>query len=275
MSGDRPTTFHGHWAAVVVRLRRLRNRPLLVNVRSVLERIPFHPLDVNWFYLLEYIGVPPEHTAFLRGRAEIRAATMRDLDALVACKGNRAWQTTARRTFLNRFKADDTCAVAMLDGRMIAYQWICHRSVYVEERYGYAFDIPPDTVYTYDIFMRPEHRVAGLWVKFHAVFLREFMLKLRRNKILGMVDFGNRLSMNTHLRYGFRPVKKVFVITLFGRSVFTHKPIRDGEVRPRGLSSAEMDSVIRRQLPELSQAPAGVSAVEPDSHSRPGDAADG
>ena len=67
------------WPALVTRVRLLRRRPLLLNVRSLLQRIPFKPLDVNCLYLLEYVGIPPEHPGSLRGRAEVRRGTLEDL----------------------------------------------------------------------------------------------------------------------------------------------------------------------------------------------------
>jgi len=208
---------------VTSRLSRLRRRPLLVNVRTVLDRVPFRPLDVNCLYFLEFDGVPAPHANLLRGRAEVRTASVDDLDGLTKCQN-------VRRAFLNRFAAHDRCAVAVLDGRIIGYQWYCDRPVYFEERYSYAIEIASDAIYAYDIFILPEYRLAGLRFRFHCLYLRELMQKLGRQKIIGMVDYGNRLSMNTHLRFGFRLVRRVIVAKVLGRSLVLNESARGRDV---------------------------------------------
>lgn len=198
--------------------RRLRRRPFFLNVRSMLQRIPFTPIDVNCLYFLEYAGIPPQHPGFLRGRADVRRGTLEDLEGLTRCHDN-------RRAFLNRFKANDYCAVAIVDGRIVGYQWFCTRPVYLEERYACRVEIPRDAVYEYDIFIVPEHRLSGLWFKFHCLYLTELMGQLRRQRVIGMVDYGMRLSMNTHLRFGFRLFRRVVVIRIFGKSICMERAV--------------------------------------------------
>ena len=193
--------------------RRLARRPLLVNLGSLLQLIPFRPLELNCLYLLEYEGIPPRQASLLRGSAEVRTATVRDLEGLTACQNR-------RQAFLDRFRAQDHCVVAVVEGRIVAYQWFCVRSSYREERYGYELEIAPDEIYEYDVFILPEFRLAGIWFKFHCLYLKDLMERQRRRRIIGMVDYGNRLAMNTHLRFGFRIFRRVFVIKLFGRSTF-------------------------------------------------------
>lgn len=221
------------WMAVVTSARQLRRRPLLLNVRSLLQRIPFQPLDINCLYCLEYAGIPPRHPAALRGRAEVRRGTLEDLEGLTHCQDKRA-------AFVNRFEANDYCAVAVLDGRIIAYQWFCDRPVYIEERYGCAIDVPPDTLYEYDIFILPEYRLSGLWFKFHCLYLRELMLALKRQRLIGIVDYGMRLSMNTHLRFGFTPYRRIVVIKVFGKAICTGKALPGGKAGlPQRISGGE------------------------------------
>ena len=220
------------WAAVVARARRLRHRPLLLNVRSLLQCIPFTPLDVNCLYFLEYVGLPPQHPGFLRGRAEVRTGTLEDLEGLTQCQDKRL-------TFLSRFEANDYCAVAVVDGRIVGYQWFSDGPLYVEERYSCRIEVPRDTVYEYDIFILPEHRLAGLWFKFHCLYLRELMGRLHRQRVIGMVDYGSRLSMNTHLRFGFTPFRRVVVLKIFGQSICLGRDLRgDQASRPRWVSQA-------------------------------------
>jgi hypothetical protein len=233
MSRALPNILRTPWRPLVDRLRLLRRRPLLLNVRSLLQRIPFKPLDINCLYFLEYLGIPPEHPGSLRGRAEVRRGTLEDLDGLTQCQDKRL-------AFLNRFKANDECAVAVLDGRIVGYQWFSDRPLYVEERYSCPIEVPRDAVYEYDIFILPEHRLAGLWFKFHCLYLRDLMGRRQRQKVIGMVDYGMRLSMNTHLRFGFTLFRRVVVIRIFGKSICVGRPIRgDRASLPSWISGGE------------------------------------
>jgi hypothetical protein len=40
-----------------------------------------------------------------------------------------------------------------------------------------------------------------------------------------MVDRGNRMSMNTHLRFGFKLTRKVLILKTFGKSFFLEQPV--------------------------------------------------
>jgi GNAT superfamily N-acetyltransferase len=222
-----------HWSPFVTRTSRICGRPFLVNLGSLLQRIPFRPLEINCLYLLEYLGLPPQHAHLLRGPAEVRTATLEDLEGLTKCQ-NRPL------AFLNRFRANDHCVVAVVDGRIVAYQWFCFRPFYTEERYAFELEVPPDAIYEYDVFILPEYRLAGIWFKFHCIYLKELMERLHRRRIIGMVDYGNRLAMSTHLRFGFRIFRRVFVIRLFGRSIFVGKTLRDvRRALPRWISSGD------------------------------------
>lgn len=226
--------------------RWLRSRPLLLNVRSLLQRIPFKPLHINCLYFLEYAGIPPSHSAFLRGRAEIRRGTLEDLEGLTQCQDK-------RQVFLNRFKANDHCAVAVIDGRIVGYQWFCARPLYVEERYGCTIEVPSDAVYEYDIYIVPEHRLGGLWFKFHCLYLRELMGRLDRQRVIGMVDYGMRLAMNTHLRFGFTLVRRVVVIQIFGKSLCVARAIRgDRASLPRWITGGQ---TARPWAPQRAESP--------------------
>ena len=248
----------GSWSRFLTRVRQVRRRPLLVNLRNLLERIPFKPLEINCLYFLEYSTVPPQHANFLRGRVEVRAATVEDMDGLTACK-------PIPRVFLQRFKANDMCAVAVLDGRIIGYQWICTKPVYVEERYAYGIDVPPDTIYTYDIYIVPEHRLAGIWFKFHSLYLREMMQRLHRQKIIGMVDYGNRLAMKTHLRFGFKLFRRVFIIKVFHKSLFITRSLRGDTVAvPQWASLGDVAGVSGRTPPAPSPAHAARGSARPE-----------
>ena len=242
------------WWSFVKRASQVVRRPLLVNLGSLLRWIPFVPVDVNCLYFLEYLGIPTPNPTLLRGPGAIRNATLRDLDGLMQCQDRPL-------AFINRFKAGDHCVVAEADGQIVAYQWFCDKPLYVEERYAYRIEVPPDTIYEYDVFILPSYRLGGIWFKFHCLYLKELMERLQRRRIIGMVDYWNRMSMSTHLRFGFRVFRRVTVIKLFGKSFFFEKTFREDEVevpdwmrrppdpRPRGATKRPATGSVRASDP--------------------------
>jgi hypothetical protein len=236
--------------------RRLRRRPLLLNLRSLLQLIPFKPLDVNCLYFLEHAGVPAEHPGVFRGRANIRTGTLEDLEGLTQCQDRRL-------EFLNRFAANDLCAVAVLDGRIVGYQWFCVRPLYREERYSCAIEVPPDAVYEYDIFILPEHRLTGLWFKFHCGYLRELMGRLHRRRVIGIVDYGEHLAMNTHLRFGFTLFRRAVIVKILGRSICLAGALRgDRASLPRWISGSERAGAPSREA-AATKPPLGATNTRP------------
>jgi hypothetical protein len=216
---------------------RFHRRPLLVTLRLLLQRIPFRPVDINCFYLFEYAGIPPHNPQFCRGRAEVRRATRQDLEGMANCQNT-------PDAFLDRFNSNDDCVVAVADDHIVGYEWFSDKPFYVEERYSYKILIPPDAIYAYDAFVLPEHRLGGIWLKFMSVYLRELMYAQRRKRIITMVDYGNRISMSTHLRFGFKVFLRVFVIRVFGKSIFLTRTIRgDKRALPHWVSIADKPEV--------------------------------
>lgn len=208
-----------------VRMKHVRGRSILAQLRNLLQRIPFKPIDINCLYFLEYAGVPRYQTGFIRTRYEVRRAALDDLPGLVACQAT-------PETFLNRFAMNDHCVVAVSGDNVVGYEWFCDKPFHLEERYGYRIQIPPDGIYAYDAFILPEHRVSGIWPTFKAVFLRELMQNLHKRNVITMIDHGNYLSMNTHLRFGFQLIRAVFVLKLFGKSFFINRKINRGNLSP-------------------------------------------
>jgi GNAT superfamily N-acetyltransferase len=193
---------------------------VLIAARKLMQRVPAVPLDFNCLYFFEYTGLPPADGFFGNGRTglEVRGGTPEDLEGLVRCQNS-------RQAFLNRFRWSDHCVVAEEAGRIVGYQWFCSRPIHLEERYAYRVEIPADAVYTYDAFILPEYRLTGIWLRFHSWYLRSLMERLHKTRILTSIDRGNRLSINTHLRFGYQPVRRVLVTRVCGRSFFLTKPL--------------------------------------------------
>lgn len=207
-------------APLTRRLAKLARRdvaPLIV-CQWVLRRLPFAPIRVAVMHFLRFDGRPAVSEAQLRGPGCVRAATARDLDAMPACSDKRA-------AFKARFEAGDDCVVADVDGRIVGYEWFCHQPLHVEAIHGYRIHVPHGCVYAYDAYLDPQYRNSGFWLRFKA-HLAALMTSRGAREVLTFVEEGNNASRHAHLRFGFRPVKSVLALHLFGLTLFKEYVLR-------------------------------------------------
>lgn len=189
-------------------IARLRGTPLFLLLQKALRQVPLRPIDIGKLCFLRLDKVPHVPGSHLRGAGIVRPGTLDDLDALVALRDQRT-------VFLERFAAGDYCAVAEVGGRVIGYEWFCDRPIHREEAWGYRISIPDGFVYAYDAYIDPAYRNTGVWLRFKA-YLGDLMTKLDKRGVLTFVDYGNRASLGTHLRFGFKPAVSVLTLKVLG-----------------------------------------------------------
>ena len=73
-------------------------------------------------------------------------------------------------------------------------------------------------MYAYDAYIDPEHRNTGVWLRFKA-YLGDLMETSGKHGVLTLVDYGNRASLVTHARFGFRPATTVLAVKVLGRLI--------------------------------------------------------
>lgn len=185
---------------------------LLALVQKVLRRIPRADLDVNCLHCLEYAAKRGQPSAIPVHDIYVRGGTFLDIKKMAECENFSG-------RLAERFNAKEHCVVAVSGNGIIGYQWFCDKPSRIEERYSYKVQIPPDALYGYDAFVRPECRRSKIWSRFHAEYLEELLARLHRNKIIVMVDQGNIVSMKAHLRLGYILHRKVYVLKIFGKSL--------------------------------------------------------
>ena len=213
MGEDRTTTRPG-WRARVKELKRLshgvRRRPVLAIVSKLLDWLSL-PLRLGCFSLMEFDGVPSSHPRVARLGLIVRPAASCDIPALIQC------QRRNHAAALNkRFAIGDHCAVVLSGDRMVGYGWFCVRATHVEERYLYRIPIPPNAIYAYDYYIVPQYRIKGAWLLIQA-HMAELMKTLGRSRVIALVDYGNEISMKSHLRFGFRRVCTVRALRVWGK----------------------------------------------------------
>ena len=200
------------WSSLKARTATLAQTPRLLLAQKLLRRVPLRPVDVGKLCFLRLKGVPQVPRALLRGRADVRFATAADLDLLAQLHDRTP-------LFRARFADGDRCLVALVNGRVVGYEWFSDKPVHHETAWGYAIAIPGGFIYAYDAYIEPQYRNTGIWLRFKA-HLGEWMAACGKQGVLTFVEYGNWPSLRTHLRFGFEPTESVFALRVMGVRLF-------------------------------------------------------
>lgn len=195
----------------------LRERPF-TKLQILLKNVPFHPLRVELIYLLSFEGRPAVPGSILRGIGNVRLATIEDVPGMIECRGVDA-------DYARRLSNGQQCLVAVVDTKIVGFEWFCHKPNQVKPPYGYKLALPVDTAYAYDAFLLSEFRLKGFWLRFKSA-LADLMLQWSKCRVLTYVDYGNWISLRTHLRFGFTVTKRVLIVQILGRTLTKEMPPR-------------------------------------------------
>src|SRR5881409_1940975 len=69
--------------------RRLSAQPIFFTVQAFLNKIPFRPVQIGRFYILQLDQITQATAPRIRGRGEVRKATPDDIEGLVRCEDKR------------------------------------------------------------------------------------------------------------------------------------------------------------------------------------------
>jgi GNAT superfamily N-acetyltransferase len=200
------------WTLLKQRVATLARTPRLLLAQKLLRRVPLRPVDVGKLCFLQLNGLPKVPASMLRGHAQVRFATTGDLDQLARLQDK-------TQVFRERFAEGDRCVIALVDGRIIGYEWFSESPVHHESAWGYHIAIPGGYVYAYDAYIDPAHRNTGVWLRFKA-YLGEWMAARGKRGVLTFVDYGNWPSLRTHLRFGFEPTESVVALRVISLRMF-------------------------------------------------------
>src|SRR5258706_45521 len=142
------------WARLKNGVASLVRSPRLLLAQKLLRRVPLRPVDIGKLCFLQLNGVPTVPSSMLRGHADVRFATLDDLDGLTTLQSKAA-------VFRRRFADGDRCMVAIVDGRIVGYEWFSDGCVHHEAAWGYPIVIPGGFVSAYDPYIDPLHRNHG------------------------------------------------------------------------------------------------------------------
>jgi hypothetical protein len=190
------------------RLSRLGKQKPFYVLRTALERLPLRPAEVNRLHLLQFDGIPDVPAGSLRGPARIRSGCPEDLEDLLRVQDQRG-------VFLDRFASGDHCALAVVSGEVAGYEWFTTRPRHPLPPFNYAIDVPRGSIYAYDAYILPRYRLCGIWLGFKN-HLAGLMRELSLNRVVTYVEYGNDLSLRTHLRFGFTHFRTATVLRVLG-----------------------------------------------------------
>jgi len=210
----------------------MERAPALVLFQKLLRRLPCSAFDVNCLHCLEFEISGEQQPPIANSRLQIREGTRLDLDRMASC------QNFPER-LPERFEAHEHCVIATIGSKVIGYQWFCDKPTRIEERYSYPVQIPADALYGYDAFVLPEYRQMKVWTAFHTTYLQTLLPRLRRRRIIAMVDQTNAVSLRAHFRLGYRLFRKVYVLKLFGKSFWVARQSPRFATEPRPLFSSD------------------------------------
>ncbi len=196
------------------KLKKIRELPPDLFLRILVEKITFHAVQIRKFHLLAYAGCPAGNG---RGPGLVRKGEPSDIAGMAMLEGS-----GKQKIFEERFRAGEHCTVAEYNGKIIGYEWYSSSSYHIEQRYFYTVAIPENSIYAYDAFIRPDYRISGIWVRFKQ-HIGEEMRKLNRVRIITLIDSDNKLSLNTHTRFGYAPFKSVMLVKVAGKRYFSEK----------------------------------------------------
>ena len=189
------------------RVKRLVDRPPLLILQAVLQRIPFHPIQIAHFEVLRFEAMARQHAVCDNSDNLLREAMPCDIEGLVRCLDK-------RDVYARRFAAGDSCIACIMEGRIIGYEWLCTHQYHIEEQSGYKLQIPDDSIYAYDAYVRPEDRRRGVWLRIQEHITRR-LGQVGKKSIIAMIEYGNDVSRKTHLSYGYSPVQMVWYMRIF------------------------------------------------------------
>jgi GNAT superfamily N-acetyltransferase len=188
--------------------------PLLI-AQALIDRIPGHPFQMAKLFILELPEAPATN---MRGFGGVRGAEPKDIPGMCLLEHNK------EELFRKRFATGDRCVVAVDGEQIVGYQWFSAEPFQVEERFNYKFEIPNDTIYSFDALIKPEYRLRGIWMLLQK-FILEAGLCMGRQKIRVFVDYGNNPSLKAHLRFGYVIVSQILVLRWFRKTFSRERKI--------------------------------------------------
>jgi hypothetical protein len=160
-----------------------------------------------------------------RPAAEMAVSTFRygderDLASLTAPEY--AYSGDARAFGFERLRAGDRLVLGESAGRVVFYAWLMFRQM--DMSIGNYSPLPSDCAYTYKLFTVADCRGRRICPAYYEWVKRE-LWTAGYNRLFAWVETGNRASIRTHLRSGFRQAGCIWHFRFLFHSFFIRPAI--------------------------------------------------
>lgn len=165
------------------------------------------------FFILKF-SVPENDSILGLSSIKTRIAIFEDIDRL-------------NQLFLNveyaiRFKRGDVCVIAEnKDNIIIGMEWLQFNKDQ-EGGQDYKISIPTQSIWLHDGYVQTVYRLRGIWVNLMSG-INNFCRKNAIREAYTIIYSGNQISINTHIRYGYKFNKEVIYIRLLGINIHKEK----------------------------------------------------
>lgn len=197
------------------RFKRFRSLPLLTKIQRVLRRIPFRPVEVSRFLVLSLDAFPERFAS--RRTVLLRLATKEDIPKLCLLENK-------PELFARWLDRGEHCVVALAGDEIVGFAWFSSAEFHIEDRSRFRLPIPADAIYGFNGFIKEDYRLRGIWVEFQ-MFFKQWMDTAGKTRIMTMVDFGNDLSIKTHVRFGYKITQDTLGLAVLGRRWFWKRSV--------------------------------------------------
>jgi GNAT superfamily N-acetyltransferase len=196
------------------KLKSLSKLPPFSIAKVLIDKIPGRPVQLERFYILVLSCPKPLKLKYF---GTIREGSPGDIPGMCLLENKNP------ELFSKRFDKLEFCVVAENNvNEIIGYGWFSDKAEHVEESLEYRLAIPHDTFYAYDFFIKREYRIKGIWVVFQKYIL-DIASRLGRENIIATINFGNDLSLKTHVRFGYVVTSDVICVRLINKWIFHEK----------------------------------------------------
>ena len=198
-------------------IKKIKKKFFFTLLKAGIDRLSFGFIKINLMYFLKYENIPEFKET--RYYYQLRWADENDLKSLTEC-------LPKNEIYINRFKRGDHCVVIEdHQKKIIGYEWFTINPTHLELITGYNVVVPNNSIFAYDAYIIPEYRIRGIWVAFKKKSV-DLMRKYNRINIITFVFSGNKLSLNTHFRFGFVIYQRVISLKLFNFNFYRVKQIK-------------------------------------------------
>ena len=173
------------------------------------------PRKLLYFDMLYIVGVSSVDTKKLRTKnLSSRMASLSDIKKLSQIYGD-------SEVFRKRFENGCECMIAEIKGEIAGAIWLQYNDTY-RTNCEYIYRPESKLVWIFDAFIVPKYRLRGVF----PFLISEIINYVNANAhegVCGEIHYENQVSINAHLKIGFRKIEKISYVSFLGFFIYLVK----------------------------------------------------